>query len=111
VQPAPKPPPSEALPEDDPSASVPEIRPAAAPGPLSPADGAPADGAALESELYVTTTAVNYRAGPSLDARRLGTFIVGAELEVVSEDDGWAEVRLRDGRAVYVATQFLEQAP
>ena len=111
VQPAPKPPPSEALPEDDPSASVPEIRPAAAPGPLSPADGAPADGAALESELYVTTTAVNYRAGPSLDARRLGTFIVGADLEVVSEDDGWAEVRLRDGREVYVATQFLEQAP
>jgi Bacterial SH3 domain len=110
VQPAPKPPPSEALPDGDLSGSVPEIRPAAAPGPLSAADRAPADAPALESELYVTTTAVNYRAGPSLDARRLGTFVLGAELQVVSEDGGWAEIRLRDGREVYVASQFLEQA-
>jgi hypothetical protein len=103
----PSPPPAE-LPEEDAAQSEPAIRPAAAPGPPASADGAPDDGA--DSDLYVTTSMVNYRAGPSLDARRLGTFIVGAELQVVGEDGGWAEVRLRDGREVYVATQFLEPA-
>ena len=63
-----------------------------------------------EPELYVTTSRVNYRAGPSLDAPRLGTFILGAELEVVGEDGGWAEVRLSDGREVYVASEFLKVA-
>jgi hypothetical protein len=106
--PAPEPPPSKAPPESG-APELPELRPAAAPAPVA-ADGDPDGGGALDGELYLTTTTVNYRAGPSLDARRLGTFILGAELQVVREDGGWAEVRLRDGREVYVATQFLEPA-
>jgi hypothetical protein len=108
VESAPRASPAAALSQEDAAESEPAIRPAAAPDPPGAADGAPDDGA--ESELYVTTSMVNYRAGPSLDARRLGTFIVGAELQVIGEDGGWAEVRLRDGREVYVATQFLEPA-
>jgi uncharacterized protein YgiM (DUF1202 family) len=61
--------------------------------------------------VYVTTAAVNYRTGPSLDARRLGTFVPGARLSVIGENDGWAEVRLRDGREVFVASAFLDPAP
>ena len=78
------------------------------------ADNAPASSnAPVESnaELYVTTTAVNYRDGPSLDARRLGTFVPGATLAVISQNDGWSEVRLGDGREVFVASEFLELAP
>jgi uncharacterized protein YgiM (DUF1202 family) len=63
-----------------------------------------------DAELFVTTTALNYRAGPSLQARRLGTLVPGAQLEVIGEDDDWSKVRLFDGREVFVATQFLQQA-
>jgi hypothetical protein len=78
------------------------------------AEAAPAGSAApngSDPELYVTTTAVNYRAGPSLDARRLGTFVPGATLAVIGENEGWSEVRLGDGREVFVASEFLELAP
>ena len=78
------------------------------------ADAAPASSGApngSDPELYVTITAVNYRAGPSLDARRLGTFVPGATLAVIGENDGWSEVRLGDGREVFVASEFLELAP
>ena len=97
-------------PEPEPAAgptdSTPQLKPAdrTADPPAAGADGA-------ESDLYVTTTAVNYRAGPSVGARRLGTFISGAKLAVVDEDEGWSEVRLGDGRQVFVATEFLEPAP
>jgi hypothetical protein len=89
-----------------PADSMPQLKPAdlTAEPPAAGVDGG-------ESELYVTTTAVNYRAGPSVDARRLGTFIAGAQLAVVDEDEGWSEVRLGDGRQVFVATEFLEPAP
>jgi hypothetical protein len=97
-------------PAPEPAAGPADSMPQLKPGDLT-ADP-PADGAdAAESELYVTTTAVNYRAGPSVDARRLGTFISGAKVAVVDEDEGWSEVRLGDGRQVFVATEFLEPAP
>jgi hypothetical protein len=79
---------------------------------LAEAAPAPADApSGSDPELYVTTTAVNYRAEPSLDARRLGTFVPGATLAVIGENDGWSEVRLGDGREVFVASEFLELAP
>jgi hypothetical protein len=89
---------------DRPSEPVPpaaEVKPAAATAP----------GGTDEAELYVTTAAVNYRTGPSLRARRLGTLVPGARIEVIGEDDGWAEVRLGDGREVFVSSEFLELAP
>lgn len=86
-----------------PAPSAPETRPAVAPAPQTVPDEA-------DAELFVTTTALNYRAGPSLQARRLGTLVPGAQLEVIGEDDDWSKVRLFDGREVFVATQFLQQA-
>jgi hypothetical protein len=98
-------------------------RPAAAP--IEPAAG-PDQTAALETPqapdpssrppepkpaTFVTTTALNYRDGPSVDARRLGTLVPGARLHVVGRDAGWAQVRLNDGRQAYVASEFLEPAP
>ena len=87
--------------------SVPEPKP---PVPATEPPAPDAEGGA-EPELYVTTTAVNYRAGPSLEAPRLGTFVPGATLAVIDQNDGWSEVRLGDGREVFVASEFLELAP
>ncbi len=61
--------------------------------------------------LFVTTTALNYRDGPSVDAHRLGILVPGARLQVLGQDAGWAEVRLGDGQQAYVASEFLEPAP
>lgn len=77
---------------------------------LSPPSETPAE-PRPEPELYITTAALNYRAAPSVDAPRLGTFVPGALLAVVDERDGWARVQLRDGREVFVASRFLEPAP
>ncbi len=65
----------------------------------------------LKPAIFVTTTALNYRDAPSVEARRLGTLVPGARLRVVGRDAGWAEVRLGDGRLAYVASDFLEPAP
>lgn len=56
---------------------------------------------------FVTTTTVNYRSGPSQNATRLGTLQKGTRVRLVSDDAGWASVRLHDGRSVYVASAFL----
>ncbi len=65
----------------------------------------------LKPTVFVATTALNYRDGPSVDARRLGTLVPGARLRVLGQDAGWTEVRLSDGRQAYVASEFLEPAP
>jgi uncharacterized protein YgiM (DUF1202 family) len=110
---------------DEPATPAAPDEPAAPAAGAAPADASPEPEPALadtgpasadapngsDPELYVTTTAVNYRDGPSLDARRLGTFVPGATLAVIGEDDGWSEVRLGDGREVFVASRFLELAP
>lgn len=59
---------------------------------------------------FITTDVVNYREGPSTDAPRLGTLISGARVDVLRQEGGWAEIRLSDGREVYVASEFLEPA-
>lgn len=56
---------------------------------------------------FVTTTAVNYRTGPSENASRLGTLPEGARVRLMSESDGWANVRLHDGRSAYVSRAFI----
>jgi len=109
--------------------AIPPAEPATAPvrpavAPIEPAAG-PDQTAALERPagpgpssrppepkpaIFVTTTALNYRDGPSVDARRLGTLVPGARLHVVGRDAGWAQVRLNDGRQAYVASEFLEPA-
>jgi hypothetical protein len=92
------------------------IEPAAGPdrtaAPEADPEPAPAKGSAEpEPAIFVATTALNYRDGPSVDARRLGTLFPGARLRVLGEDAGWAQVRLDDGQQAYVATEFLEPVP
>jgi hypothetical protein len=96
--------------------AVAPIEPAAGPDPTTtretPAEPGPSpQPPELKPVVFVTTTALNYRDGPSVDARRLGTLVPGARLQVVARDAGWAEVRLNDGRQAYVASEFLEPAP
>lgn len=69
-------------------------------------DGA-APGSAEPARSVVTTTRVNYRAGPSTDARRLGTLAQGTGAVLLGEDVGWSNIQLADGRSVYVASAFL----
>ena len=99
-----------------PGAPATAVEPAAGPEPtIAPDAPAPASRARppeVKPVLFVTTTALNYREGPSVDARRLGTLDAGARLTVLAQDDGgWAAVRLSDGRQAYVAREFLEPAP
>jgi hypothetical protein len=63
------------------------------------------------SALFVATTALNYRTAPSTDAPRLGILAPGDQVAKLSEDAGWAEIRLGDGRQAFVASRFLEPAP
>ncbi len=62
-------------------------------------------------ELFVATTALSYRTAPSTDAPRLGILAPGDQVAKLSEDAGWAEIRLDDGRQAFVASRFLEPAP
>ncbi len=77
----------------------------------TPPEPGPPPGADLNSPVFVATTALNYREGPSVDARRLGTLFPGARLMVLERDAGWAQVRLDDGQQGYVASEFLQPAP
>lgn len=83
---------------DLPASATPQVA-ARAESPVPAADG---------PRPFVTTTALNYRSGPSRDATKLGTLQQGTRVRLVSDDDGWASVRLHDGRAVYVASAYLE---
>jgi hypothetical protein len=75
------------------------------------ADAVPAAAPAQpEPRRLVTTVALNYRAGPGVTAQRLGTLVPGTEVEVLRQDGAWTEVRLSDGRQVFVANQYLAPA-
>ena len=92
-----------------------QVEPAAGPAPTAavetPPEAAPPHRPPEpKPTVFVTTAALNYREGPSVDARRLGTLVPGARLQVLGEDAGWAEVRLNDGSEAYVASEFLEPA-
>lgn len=82
------------------NASIPDEAAAGATGPIPMP--APRD--------FITTTDVNFRAGPSPQADRLGTLPRGTSVRMVSDEGRWSVVRLSDGRAGYVATNFLRPA-
>jgi hypothetical protein len=59
----------------------------------------------------VTTAGVNFRAGPSVDAPRLGALPEGSQVRFLGEERGWTHIQLGDGRDAYVASSFLRPVP
>ena len=82
---------------------------AAVPLPPGPAPRMPMPSHPAPRE-FVTMTEVNYRAGPSRSAPKLGTLADGTSVHMVDHADEWSIVRLGDGRSVYVASVYLERA-
>lgn len=66
--------------------------------------GAPA----VECVGTVTGSGVNVRAGPGTDFAVLTQVEMGTRVTVLGLEDGWARVRLPDGREGYISTRFVE---
>ena len=59
---------------------------------------------------YVTGSVVNLRGGPGTSNPVVGTVTLGTEAEVLSDNDGWFEIRLADGSASgWIFGKFLNQ--
>ena len=59
---------------------------------------------------YVTGSRVNLRGGPSTSNSVIGQVTFGMEAEVLSDRDGWYEIRLADGSAAgWIFGKFLNE--
>ena len=63
--------------------------------------------------LYVSDTTVeaNLRTGTQQANRIIALLRPGTQLEVLSEEDGWAEVTLADGRTGWILRRYLSERP
>ncbi len=63
--------------------------------------------------LYVSDTTVeaNLRTGTQQENRIIALLRPGTQLELLSEDDGWAEVTLADGRTGWILRRYLSERP
>lgn len=63
--------------------------------------------------LYVsdTTLEANLRSGTSQENRIIGMLRPGTKVTVTSEQDGWAEVTLEDGRTGWILRRYLSERP
>ena len=63
--------------------------------------------------LYVsdTTLEANLRSGTSQDNRIIGMLRPGTKVTLTSEQDGWAEVTLEDGRTGWILRRYLSERP
>lgn len=80
------------------------------------ANAAPAPAAATEEPpayWYVTGTRVNLRSGPGTSNRVVGSLTLGAEAQVLADNNGWYQVRTTDGAVSgWIFGKFLaEQLP
>ena len=100
-----------------------ELPPAATTAPPTPAPAAgnetrtataprlPLRVAAGEPRRFRTVQYVNFRQGPGNDYPRIGSLDGGTEVNVVSESQGWLQIRLRSGKEGFVYRRFLEPVP
>ncbi len=59
---------------------------------------------------YVTGSVVNLRGGPGTSNPVVGKVTLGTEAEVLSDNDGWYEIRVADGTASgWIFGKFLNQ--
>ena len=67
---------------------------------------------AVEEEAAVTMTVntktLNIRKSSSAKSQKIGTASLGAILNIISEKNGWAKVKLDDGSIGYVASRYLK---
>jgi SH3 domain protein len=63
--------------------------------------------------LYVsdTTLEANLRSGTSQENRIIGMLRPGTKVTLTSEQDGWAEVTLEDGRTGWILRRYLSERP
>jgi len=63
--------------------------------------------------LYVSDTTVeaNLRTGTQQENRIIALLRPGTQLELLSEEDGWAEVTLADGRTGWILRRYLSERP
>jgi SH3 domain protein len=63
--------------------------------------------------VYVsdTTLEANLRSGTSQENRIIGMLRPGTQLTLLSEQDGWAEVTLEDGRTGWILRRYLSERP
>ena len=63
--------------------------------------------------LYVSDTTVeaNLRTGTQQENRIIALLRPGTQLEVLGEEDGWAEVTLADGRTGWILRRYLSERP
>jgi len=63
--------------------------------------------------LYVsdTTLEANLRTGTSQENRIIGMLRPGTQVTLLSEEDGWAEVTLEDGRTGWILRRYLSERP
>ena len=63
--------------------------------------------------LYVSDTTVeaNLRTGTQQENRIIALLRPGTQLEVLREEDGWAEVTLADGRTGWILRRYLSERP
>jgi SH3 domain protein len=74
---------------------------------FSPSLGDPA------TTLYVsdTTLEANLRTGTGSENRIIGLLRPGTEVTLLSEENGWAEVTLQDGRTGWILRRYLSERP
>jgi SH3 domain protein len=67
----------------------------------------------VAATLYVSDTTVeaNLRTGTQQENRIIALLRPGTQLEVLSEEDGWAEVTLADGRTGWILRRYLSERP
>lgn len=56
----------------------------------------------------VTTAVLNVRTGPSTSYTRIGTVTENTVLPVLSEQNGWVQVSLPDGRSAWVSGEYVK---
>ncbi len=68
-------------------------------------------GSAQAEEVWVDSLKITIRRGPGTDFKISNFLRAGQAVELLSERDGWSEVRLADGEVGWVLTRFLTSRP
>ena len=63
--------------------------------------------------LYVSDTTLEtiLRSGPDISHRIIAALPIGTKVTMISEEDGWAEVSLPDGRTGWTLARYLSDRP